>query len=356
MIFSQQKFAAPGSLKAFLADPAKRQEANESLRRFLIHGMYAAQADGSMAPVRPPLYNAAQGFYGQGMTEGYISAAIAPGDVGGVAQGGTANQGTPQIYFVPEPGTDMQWMNLFTRRPSSSDGETYEGAAAIFAFAEIKLGDKPKLATISDVKGFTANVKYGAAVSIYRTWIEDNKVWTINNVLAAGRRAAYRYMAELAYTALFAASFDAVTYDTSLVKTLNKAFAALERKGTLVPGVIPTLVCASEEAGLFVQIKHDRQSLLLTGNQLTHDFNVVSTPHVASATTPRMVVPGEGMYFQDRQALRQDEDRDIMLDASDTTFDFRNNFVILSTKGLSATTGKLEASATFKQGVTVALS
>jgi hypothetical protein len=62
------------------------------------------------------------------------------------------------------------------------------------------------------------------------------------------------------------------------------------------------------------------------------------------------------MYWQDRQELRQDDARDIMLDANDTTFDFRGNFVILATKGLDPDTGKLETAATLKQGLELSLS
>jgi hypothetical protein len=350
MIFDQKRFRSPGELKAFLGDPKNRAEANKSLRRFLVANLCAQVAD-DLVPIRPPLFNRVEGFHGSGMTDGYVSAAVAPGDVGGADTGVQR-----QVYFVPEPGVDQQWKNVFARRQSTRAGETYEGAAALFTFEEIPLGGKPKLAQILDTAGFVKNKKYGAAISVFRTWIEDGEVWTINTVLAAGRRAALRKQAELAYTALTDASFATINTESTWQATLNKAFATLERSGVLSSGVVPLVVCPSELAGTFVQIKHDMGSKLLTGNQVTYPFDVISTPHFAANASPRVVVPGEGFFWQDRQELRQDDDRDIMLDADNTTFDFRGNFVVLATKGISPTTGKLETSATCKQGLTLALS
>lgn len=352
MIFDIREFPNKGDLRAFLADPKKREDAHAALRRYLSQGLYSAQGEA----IRPPLYNSAEGFYGRGETRGYISAAIAPGDVGGAAAGGADNQAAPLVYWVPIPGVDQQWKNIFSRRPSTSDGETYEGAAAIFLYKQIKLGDKPEFALIQDVKAFVANLKYGAAVSIFRDWLDDNKVWTVNNVLEAGRRDGLRYQAYLAYKALTDAGWSTETAsDTSWVKALNKGFAFLERKGTLTEGMTPTVLCSPEMAYLFVQIKHDRSSYLLTGNQLTHDFNVISTQYWTAAQAPLMAVPGEAMWWQDRQALQQDQARDIFLDSDATTFDFRGNFEILATKGKDATTGRIEASATLKQAVKLAV-
>ena len=62
------------------------------------------------------------------------------------------------------------------------------------------------------------------------------------------------------------------------------------------------------------------------------------------------------MYWQDRQPLRQDDDRDIILDAQDTTLDFRGNFAIIATKLVNRATGKLAASATYNQGLEISLS
>jgi len=349
MIFKQSQFQDPTSLKRFLDDPANRAEANRSLARFLLHDLYAAQG-GELLPLRPPLYNAVEGYGRAGTTEGYISAAIAPGDVGGAAAGGEGAATQPAIYFVPEPGVDTQWMNLFSRRPSTGDGESYEHASAVFSFQEIKLGGKPKLAIIEDKVEFVRNIKYGAAVSIFRVWIEDNKVWTINEVLSRGRRDALRKQATLAYQAILDQAFTAIDTESTWQATLNKGFAALERLGTLAKGQRVAVVCPSELAGLFVQIKHDQASMLLTNNQVTYpDFDVISTPHFASTDVPRLIIPGEGLYWQDRQPLRQDEDKDIMLDATDTTLDFRGNFVALKTKVAGEATSK------FRQGLKLQL-
>jgi len=352
MIFDISAFPNKGDLRAFLADPTKRAEAHAALRRYLSQGLYSAQGEA----IRPPLFNAAEGFHGRGETRGYISAAISPGDVGGAAAGGEANQAAPLVYWIPIPGVDQQWKNIFSRRPSTSDGETYEGAAAIFLYKKIKLGDKPEFAIINDDKAFVPNLKYGAAVSIFRDWLDDNKVWTINNVLEAGRRDGLRYQAYLAYKALSDASWTTETAaDTSWVKALNKGFAALKRAGTLTDGMTPTVLCSPEMSYLFVQLKHDRSSYLLTGNQLTDDFNTISTQYWTAAQAPLLVVPGEAMWWQDRQALVMDQARDIFLDSDATTFDFRGNFEIMATKGLSATTGRIETAASLKQGVKLAV-
>jgi hypothetical protein len=347
MIFDISAFPNKGDLRAFLNKPETRAEAHASLRRFLSQGLYSAQG----VAVRPPLFNKAEGFHGRGDTVGYISAAIAPGDVGGAAAGGEANQAPPLTYWVPIPGVDQQWKNIFSRRPSTSDGETYEGAAALFFWEEQKLGDKPKLAVITDTKTFLKNLKFAAAVSIYRDWLDDNKIWDINQVLTAGRRDGLRDQANRAYTAFKAASFATVTAaDASWVKALNLGFAALKRAGTLTEGVTPLVVCSPEMAYIFVQLKHDRSSYLLTGNQLTDDFNVISTQYFAAAEPPRMVIPGEAMWWQDRQGLQQDQARDIFLDSDATTFDYRGNFLIYATKGLDADTGRFEVTASLKQG------
>ncbi|MCX7731616.1 MAG: hypothetical protein N2248_00400 [candidate division WOR-3 bacterium] len=355
MVFKLEKFRQPGSLKEFLSDPKNRAESHQALARFLIAGIYSSQND-TLIPIRPPLYNAAQGFYGQGVTSGYLSAAIAPGDVGGVAGGGGTGAGEPTVYVPPIPGVDFQWMNIYTRRPSDRDGETYEGASTIFTFTEIPLGAQPKLAVIQDTAGFVYNKKYGAAVSIYRVWIEDNKVWTINRVLEEGKKAAWRKQAELAYTALVNAGFDLINTETTWVKALNKAFAYLERKGTLVKGGKVCVVCPPELASTFLEIKKNQASPVLSDRVVTYpDFDIISTPHLAAGANPIVLVPGEGLFWQDRQPLRQDQDRDIFLDADSTTLDFRGNFVILATKGLDPTTGKIESTASYKQAVRIAL-
>jgi hypothetical protein len=83
-------------------------------------------------------------------------------------------------------------------------------------------------------------------------------------------RAALRAQAALAYQAILDAAFDAVNSAATWQETLNLAFATLERKGTLSSGVVPAIVCPSELAGVFVQIKHDMASPLLTGTQVTY--------------------------------------------------------------------------------------
>lgn len=386
-IFREADFQTKNAFLNFLAEETNRRAAHAALMRFLAKDTYVIQAqDGSVsritAPIfdkssgsikalidsdelpqgadivamAPPLFNEAQGHHGHGITQGYFRAAIAPGDVGGAAAGGEAHQDRPLVYWVPIPGVDQQWKNIFTRRPSSSDGETYEGAAAIFLYKEIKLGDKPELAIIEDTSGFVKNVKHGAAVSIFRVWIEDNKVWDVNRVLECGRRDGLCDQASAAYTALKAANFATKTSpDTSWVKAINAGIAQLKDYGTLTEGVRPLLVCSPWQSYIFVQLKHDRQSFLLTGNQTTDDFDVMSTRYFADGEAPRLLVPGEAMYWQDRQALRQDSARDIFLDADATTFDWRGNFHIMTTKGKDATTGRIEASASLKQGVKLAV-
>lgn len=352
MIFDLSVFSNRGDFRAFLADPKKREEAHAALRRFLSQGLYTAQGDA----LRPPLFNADEGFHGRGETTGYISAAIAPGDVGGAAAGGEGAQAPPLVYWVPIPGVDQQWKNIFSRRGSVSDGETYEGAAAIFLYKQIKLGDKPEFAVIEDTKEFVPNLKYGAAVSIFRDWIDDNKVWTVNQVLSAGRRDGLRDQAYRAYTVFKAASFATVTSpDTSWVKAINAGLATLKDYGTLSEGTRPLIVCSPWQSYIFNQLKHDRQSYLLTGNQTDDDFDVISTRYFANGEAPRMIIPGEAMWWQDRQGLAQDQARDIFLDSDATTFDYRGNFLIYATKGLSATTGRIETTASLKQGVKLAI-
>lgn len=352
MIFDEREITAQGGLKAYLADPARRAEAHAALRRYLSQGLYSAQGEA----IRPPLSNSLQGILGQGVTRGYISAAIAPGDVGGAAAGGEGHQDRPLTYWVPVPGVDQNWKQAFSRRPSASDGENYEGAVAIFLYKEIKLGDKPEFAIIQDTSAFVPNVTYGAAVNIYRRWIRDNKVWTVNNILEAGRRDALRYQAYLAYKALTDASWTTVTSpDTSWVKALNLGFANLKRAGLLDGGNTPLVYCSPEMAYIFAQIKHDQSSYLLTGNQLTNNFNFIDTQYWAAAQAPLMVMPGEAMWWQDREGPIQDSARDIFLDSDATTFQFSGNFEIMATKGKSATTGRIEATATLKQGVKLAV-
>jgi hypothetical protein len=237
-----------------------------------------------------------------------------------------------------------------------SDGETYEAGVIIFLYKELKLGDKPELAIIEDTPGFVKNVKSGAACAIFRDWLDDNKIWDINRILEAGRRDGLRRQAYLAYKAFKDASFTTVTSpDTSWVKAINMGIAQLKEWGTLSEGMTPLLVCSPWQSYIFVQLKHDRSSYLLTGNQTTDDFDVMSTRYFATGEAPRLIVPGEAMWWQDRQPLVQDSARDIFLDSDANTFDFRGNFLVMTTKGLDEDTGRIQATASLKQGVKLAV-
>ncbi len=236
--------------------------------------------------------------------------------------------------FKEEVPIDTQWAQIFRTVQSTKEGETYGEVQAAIAFQQLKVGEKPKLGTLTGTEVFVPNLKWGAAFGFYRDWINDNAIWKIEDTIRSAKEGAYDALATFMYGLLTAASFPTVDKSASdnsseaWIKALNEAFAKLKRAKKLKPNQRPIVICPPEKRGYIDNAIADTQVKTARGPRLQLIPEVIDTAYFASDEDVRVVVPKRDFIYQEREALRSEEDVDIMLDAELYAWYFRCNGLV----------------------------
>lgn len=314
------------NIKEIFADPDKRKIAGEAITKYLREGFYDAEGQAINPVKRVITAEMIKRFPIEMLLSGeYISA----GDVTGGAGVGVKRK---EIY-IPEVPADTQYLEIFRTVQSDKVGETYEDADAGITFQQLKLGEKPKLGTVTHAINFVKNLKWGAAFGFHREWIDDNEVWKIEHIIRKAKIAAFDAKATFMYGLIAAASWTNINYATSWIHTLNLAYAQLKRAKVLKPNQRPIVVCTPEKLSLILQAIKDTMVTGQRGERLTMIPDLIDTAYFLETDLKAYVlVPKERFVLQEREALRTEEDKDIMLDAEAKAWYFRMNGVILDTK------------------------
>lgn len=314
------------NLMDVLAKPENRKLAGEAITRYLREGFY--DSAGNLAPRHRPTFSAE--MIRQNSKEELlrlVAEYIAAGDI---TTGAAVGVQRKEVFF-PEVPADTQWLLLFRQVQSDKAGETYEQASAGITFAQLKLGEKPKLGTISQLANFVPNLKWGAAFGMFREWIVDNEIWKIEEVITEAKIAAYDALATFMYGLITAASWTNQNYATSWIASLNAAIAALKNKKTLMPNVTPVVLCPVEKLADIIQAIKDALTPS-RGERLVQVPDIIDSTYVLHADKKVYVlVPKRRFIYQEREALRTETEKDIMLDAESYAWYYRGNGVILST-------------------------
>lgn len=319
------------NLKEVFADPEKRKIAGEAITNYLREGFYDSEGQ-AINPVKRVLTaEMIKRFPIEKLLSGeYISA----GDVTiyGTAAGAGVGLKRKEI-FIPEVPADTQYLELFRTVQSDKAGETYEQAEAGITFSQLKLGEKPKLGTITHAKDYVPNLKWGTAFGFHREWIDDNEVWKMEDIIRQAKIAAYDAKATFMYGLIAAASWTNIAYATSWIKTLNTAYAQLKRAKKLKPNQRPIVVCTPEKLSEILQAIKDTMVTGQRGERLTMIPDVIDTAYLLETDLKAYVlIPKERFILQEREALRSETDKDIMMDAEAYAWYFRMNGIILDTK------------------------
>lgn len=314
------------NLKEVFADPEKRKIAGEAITNYLREGFYDSEGQ-AINPIKRVLTaEMIKRFPIEALLSGeYISA----GDVTGGAGVGVKRK---EIY-IPEVPADTQYLEIFRTVQSDKAGETYEQAEAGITFSQLKLGEKPKLATITHDFDYVPNLKWGSAFGFHREWIDDNEVWKMEDVIRQAKIAAFDAKATFMYGLVAAAAWTNIAYATSWIHSLNLAYAQLKRAKKLKPNQRPIVVCTPEKLALILQAIKDTMVVGQRGERLTMIPDVIDTAYLLETDLKAYVlIPKERFILQEREALRTEEDKDIMLDAEAKAWYFRMNGIILDVK------------------------
>uniref|UniRef100_A0A7C6E9Q1 Phage major capsid protein n=1 Tax=candidate division WOR-3 bacterium TaxID=2052148 RepID=A0A7C6E9Q1_UNCW3 len=319
----------PGvNLREIFQDPEKRKLTGEAITAYLRDGFY--DTENNPIPSKPkfsaetiiqfPLAELKKLLAGE-----YISA----GDITGGAAVGIQRK----EVFIADVPADTQYLLIFRTVQSNKAGETYETAAAGITFTQLKLGEAPKLGTITQTANYVPNLKWGAAFGFHREWIEDNEVWKLEDLIRQAKIGAYDAKATYMYGLIVAANWSNINYATSWVNSLNLAFAALKKNKALLPNQRPVILCPVEKLAEILQAVKDTLVTGQRGERLTVIPDIIDSTYILDANKKVYVlVPFERFILQEREALRTETDKDIMLDAEAYAWYFRMNGVILDTK------------------------
>ncbi len=315
------------NLREVLAKPENRKLVGEAITNYLRAGFY--DKEGRLIPP------AARGFGAELIAQTpaerlkkLVGEYIAAGDITAGAAVGIQRK---EVFF-PEVPADTQWMQIFRTVQSDKAGETYEQASAGITFEQLRLGQKPKLGTISQAASYVKNLKWGAAFGMHREWIEDNEIWKIEEIINEAKIAQWDALASYMYGLITAANWSNVDYATSWINSLNLAFAALKNKKTLLPNVTPVVLCPVDKLAVIVQAIKDALVAGVRGERLTMVPDIIDSTYILDADKKIYVlIPQRRFIHQEREAFRTEMEQDIMLDAQAYAWYYRGNGVILST-------------------------
>jgi hypothetical protein len=282
-----------------------------------------------------------EGFYDKDgrpvMWEQGLLEAIQPGD-------------TPQTPFY-KPGTqgvdvdrlpaDTQYLQIFGTVQSTAESESYDTMATSIVFKKLLPGRRVEFGQVTGDQVTLINDTYGAGIEIAKQWLEDNKIWKIEEAITEAKIAAFDTKAQIHYS-LFTgnAGFNTVAKGAdNWIDVLNAAFVRLERKGILAPNQIPVVLTHGELRAQLEQAKKE-SSLAEKGPVLTRDFSTVYTRYVAANhKAVYITVPGRRNHVsQERLALEMAEDEDITNFSSKRAWRFRGSAMIRRTDAVEKIT------------------
>lgn len=313
-------------LKDVFADPAKRKLAGEAISKYMRQGFY----DGEDRPIPNRRLISAEMIKTMPLKDilALRGEYITQADITGAAAVGVQRK----EIFMPDVPADTQYLGVFRTVQSEKAGETYEEATAGITFTQLKLGEKPKLGTITHTAPYVPNLKWGAAFGFHREWIVDNEVWKFEDLVRKAKIAALDAKATFLYGLIAAAGWAEIAYATSWINTLNLAYAALRKAKKLLPNQTPVLVIPVEKLAVVLQAIKDSLVTEARGERITRIPDVLDTGYIEDSDKKMYyLTPFERFVLQEREALRTEQDQDIMLDAMAYAWYFRMNGVILDT-------------------------
>ncbi len=300
-------FATPHvNLREKLRDPENRRLLSEAITKYLRSGVYHP-VTGEIMPVREILI--------PGEPEPLFS-----------------NKKFAEVAKEEVP-VDLQWAEIFRTVPSTKEAETYANVSGAITFKELRIGEKPQLGTVSAGEITVPNLKYGAAFGFHREWIDDNRIWLIEDTIRSAKEAAFDALASFMYGLLLNANFPTVSKpagDNSVdawIDALNKAFAKLKRAKKLKPNVRPIVICPPEKRG-FIDSAIASTQTRDRGSRLQLIPKVIDTAYFGSNENVRVLVPKRDFIYQEREKIRTEEDYDIMADAHLYAWYFRFNGLV----------------------------
>lgn len=236
----------------------------------------------------------------------------------------------PALVYDLETPADTGYLSVFDVVQSDSESETYDKVTNAIAFKQLVPGEKPELQKWSGTVVTLVNLKWGAAFGFDNDWINDNKVWRIEDTIRKAKEGAFDAKATFMYNLLLNASFNSVAYATDWIMSLNAAIARLKRAHRLRPNQRPVVVCNVETEPLIVQAIKDSMVAEARGARLTMVPDVVGTAYYAASDHKvDVIAPKQYFKLQEREALRSDSDKDVVADSQVYSWFFRMNATVL---------------------------
>lgn len=238
----------------------------------------------------------------------------------------------PKVVYDLETPADTQYLSIFDVVQSDAESETYDKVTNAISFKQLVPGEKPDISHWSGTPVSLVNLKWGAAFGFDNDWINDNKVWKIEDTIRKAKEGAFDAKATFMYTLLLNASFNSTAYATSWIASLNAAIARLKRAKRLAPNQRPVVVCNVEKEAEVIQAIKDSLTVGARGERLTVIPDVLATAYYASTDHKvDVLVPKRYFKLQEREALRSDKDKDVVADSQVYAWFFRMNAVVLET-------------------------
>lgn len=243
-----------------------------------------------------------------------------------------------QGYDLDDQPADTQYLQIFGVVQSDSESETYGQIWSAITFEELQPFQRVTFGKVDGTEVTLVNKTWGAGFAWLKQWIEDNKVWKIEEVISEAKVAAFDRKAQIMYDLLRNGSFNSTAKSTdSWIAALNKAYVRLERKNDpnsgrpiLGPNQTPVLVAAPEYRDQIEQAIKDSAVASTRGERINFSFNRIYTKYYKpSDTFVDLVVPGKRNFvLQERLALDVEEGNDPTLFGKLQAWRFRMNAMI----------------------------
>jgi len=224
----------------------------------------------------------------------------------------------------------------------------------VWHWKERKPGEPIKLASVTGSDQYIANPVWHAGAEIDRTWIDDNKIARVEEILRQGREQGYESLSKRAYETLFAPNYPVVPVGSTKdienrIKALNKAIDQLVRskdsegnKKFWCPSKNTPIIlyCPLELEGVWEQALKQNSNKDYKGERLKYRVTLSSTEHLDATITSSYVFPAKKAHiFQDRMGMERDSSKNHMAFGYEHSFHMRNNLAVLDSDAGREITG-----------------
>lgn len=237
----------------------------------------------------------------------------------------TTKDSTPDLFSAVNPVSviqsdvgpyDFGWQPAFREidlRQSNKGSFDIMDVSSALTFAKVREGEEAKIFQVSGVKTNVTLDLYGGGLAFSKKWWDDQDFYRVEQQAEDFRYSYYKAQATLFY-GLIAAGTDAITYDTSDVRTMNNAVAEMlnENFSSLpVTEGMEFLIYSNPKLKERIAAALNAVTAYTAQKSLQFTMRLITTPHITSTTYYWVVAPGLKNQWGRRMDLTVLSDTDI---------------------------------------------